>query len=113
MFDTHGIPNQIMSDNGSPFDSTEIDRYMKKGIKHHPVTPLWPHPNGEAKSFMKPLERPLKQQNKKKGTGGKKCTSFFSSTATRRTQLPKNHQQRCYLTDNYARQLHLSFKRKN
>ena len=77
-----------MSDNGSPFDSTEIDRYMKKGIKHHPVTPLWPHPNGEAKSFMKPLERPLKQQNKKKGTGGKKYTSFFSSTATRRTQLP-------------------------
>ena len=64
MFDTHGIPNQIMSDNGSPFDSTEIDRHMKKGIKHHPVTPLWPHPNGEAKGFMKPLERPLKHQNR-------------------------------------------------
>ena len=61
MFATHGIPDQIVSDNGPPFDSTEMDRYMKrKGIKHHRVNPLWPQANGKAESFMKLLEKAVK-----------------------------------------------------
>ena len=61
MFATHGIPDQIVSDNGPPFDSTEMERSMKrKGIKHHRVTPLWPQANGEAESFMKPLGKAVK-----------------------------------------------------
>lgn len=43
MFALHGIPDQITSDNGPPFDSKAMENYMKsKGIKHNRVTPLWP-----------------------------------------------------------------------
>ena len=36
LFATHGIPDQITTDNGPPFDSNEMANYMAgKGIKHH------------------------------------------------------------------------------
>ena len=56
-----GILEEIISDNGPPFDSAELGDYMKrKGIKHHRVTPLWPQANGEAESFMRPLGKAIK-----------------------------------------------------
>ena len=43
-----GILEEIISDNGPPFDSAELGDYMKrKGIKHHRVTPLWPQASRE------------------------------------------------------------------
>ena len=61
IFAMHGIPEEIISDNGPPFDSAEFGDYMKrKGINHHRVTPLWPQANGEAESFMRPLGKAIK-----------------------------------------------------
>ena len=56
VFATHGLPENITSDNGPPFQSKEFNDFMKmKGIIHHKVTPLWPQANGLMESFMKPL----------------------------------------------------------
>ena len=53
---THGIPEQLTSDNGSPYFSDEMAQYAKRmGFKHHPVTPKDPQSNGFAESFVKLL----------------------------------------------------------
>ena len=53
------IPEQLTTDNGSPYFSDEMARYAKRmGFKHHPVTPKDPQRNGFAEtgeSFMKLL----------------------------------------------------------
>ena len=58
IFATHGIPRIIKSDNGPPFDSKELEEFMKQnGIKHNPVMPLWPQANSQAENFMKPINK--------------------------------------------------------
>ena len=54
IFATHGTPIQIESDNGPPFQSKEFAEFAAvEGFRHHRITPLHPRANGEAKSFMK------------------------------------------------------------
>ena len=61
IFARHGIPEQITTDNGPPFNGNEFRTYMKElGIKHSPSTPLWPQGNAEAESFNKPLEKAIR-----------------------------------------------------
>ena len=53
---THGIPEEITTDNGSPYFSDEMGKYAKKmGFKHHSVTPMDPQSNGFAENFVKSL----------------------------------------------------------
>lgn len=61
IFATHGLPNEVRTDNGPPFNSKELEDYMQgRGIIFRTVTPLWPQANGEAESFMKPLGKAIK-----------------------------------------------------
>ena len=61
IFSTHGIPCIVKSDNGPPFTSAEIKKYMEEnGIKHCRITPLWPQANSEAENFMKPLTKAVR-----------------------------------------------------
>ena len=61
IFSTHGIPCIVRSDNGPPFTSDEIKKYMEEnGIKHYRTTPLWPQANSEAENFMKPLAKAVR-----------------------------------------------------
>ena len=54
MFAAHGIPEQVKSDNGPPFQGAVFREYsMEKGFKHRRVTPLWPEANGLAENFMR------------------------------------------------------------
>ncbi|CAB3983099.1 Retrovirus-related Pol poly, partial [Paramuricea clavata] len=56
IFARHGIPAQLISDNGPPFQGHEFNQYMTAmGIEHCTSTPLWPQGNAEAEAFMKPL----------------------------------------------------------
>ena len=60
IFATHGVPVVMRSDNGPPFTSNEIHRYMQEyGIKHQRITPLWPQANSEAERFMKSLTKAI------------------------------------------------------
>ena len=61
MFATHGIPSVACSDNGPPFTSLEIRKYMEEnGIQHRRITPLWPQANSEAERFMQPLTKTIR-----------------------------------------------------
>ena len=54
IFATHGIPDTISTDNGSPYFSHEMKQYAKlMGILHTPDTPEDPQSNGFAESFVK------------------------------------------------------------
>lgn len=61
IFFTHGIPFIIIkSDNGPPFTSEEIKKYMEEnGINHCKITPFWPQASSEAENFMKPLTKAI------------------------------------------------------
>ena len=54
IFAVHGIPELIISDNGSPFNSDEFSRYVKAiGSIHHPITPRWPQASREVQSTVR------------------------------------------------------------
>jgi len=63
-FSHFGYPEEVVSDNGPPFRSKEIKRYMlKHAIKHRHVTPYWPRANGEIERFMIPLTKIMATAN--------------------------------------------------
>jgi transposase InsO family protein len=51
-FATHGIPHEIVTDNGPQFTSAEVSTYLSNcGIVHRKVTPFWPQANSEVERF--------------------------------------------------------------
>lgn len=55
---THGLLKEIRTDNGPPFQGQEFASYLAShGIVHRKITPKWPQANGEAKRFMKTLNK--------------------------------------------------------
>ena len=74
IFATHGIPVILRSDNGPPFTSHDIEKYMaENGIEHQRITPLWPQANSEAENFMKPLTKAIRSAH----TEGKQWTKYL------------------------------------
>ena len=60
-FSIFGVPEEIRTDNGPPFQSAGFAEFSKKmGFKHRKVTPLWPRANGEVESFMKNLGKVIR-----------------------------------------------------
>ena len=56
VFATHGIPDELITDNGSPYFADEMSEYAKKmGFHLNPVSPENPQSNGFAESFVKIL----------------------------------------------------------
>ena len=55
---THGIPEEIKSDNGPPFNGEEIKNYAKRqGFRHRLIEPEHPESNGLAENFMRMLTK--------------------------------------------------------
>ena len=60
MFPHHGIPNSIVSDNGSSFTSSEFQNFCKMiGIKHYTCAPYKPAGNGQAERAVQIIENGL------------------------------------------------------
>ena len=60
-FAVHGIPEQIVTDNGPQFIAEEFDEFTKRnGIKHVKSAPYHPASNGLAERFIKSLKQSLK-----------------------------------------------------
>ena len=76
IFAIFGLPKEVISDNGPPFNSREIKKFMDaKGIQHRKITPLWPQAN-ESETFMKPLMKAALLIYKRK-IGGVQCMNFY------------------------------------
>ena len=57
-FTSHGIPEQIVTDNGPQFIAEEFDVFTKRnGIKHVKSAPYHPASNGLAKRFIQSLKQ--------------------------------------------------------
>ena len=61
MFATHGIPEQVKTDNGPPFQGEHFARFSEiKGFHHRKITPCWPKANSEAERFMRTMGKSIK-----------------------------------------------------
>ena len=65
MFVQHGLPEQLVSDNGPQFTSTEFAEFLKGNqIKHIMSAPYHPASNGLAERFVQTMKRTLKASMK-------------------------------------------------
>ena len=77
---THGIPTEIKTDNGPPFQShtfAQFAQYM--GFHHRKITPAWPEANSESAGFMRTLSKTLRVTHLEKKIGNKNCSTFCAT----------------------------------
>ena len=61
LFAAYGLPQQVVTDNGPQFTSTEFSYFMKSnGIKHIRCSPYHPSSNGAAERLVQTFKRSLK-----------------------------------------------------
>ena len=60
IFASKGIPEVCQSDNGSPFQSEEMNIFAKEcGYRHQHVTPVWPRANGTVERFNRTMKEAI------------------------------------------------------
>ena len=90
IFAIHGLPDTIVSGNGSIFISNEFEEFMKKNsIKHIKVAPYHPASNGQAERAMRAFKEGF--QKMKSGSIQTKLSQFLLSYRT--TPLPHIQQR--------------------
>ena len=71
MFCTHGLPEQIVTDNGPQFTAAEFKQFCEKtSIRHILVAPYHPSSNEKAERFVQTFKQAMIQPVEKKGGGG-------------------------------------------
>ena len=64
LFASHGLPQQLVSDNGPQFSSEEFATFLtRNGVKHIRSSPYHPSTNGLAEHFVRTLKKALKSSN--------------------------------------------------
>ena len=64
IFARHGYPEELTTDNGSPFNTVEFTEYLAEhGVRHRRITPYCPQANGEAERFMKTVTKAIRTAN--------------------------------------------------
>ena len=62
IFAEFGVPAQVRTDNGPPFNGKEFKSFAKSsGFEHRKITPKWPQANGEVERFMRTIKRRSKR----------------------------------------------------
>ena len=75
IFSTHGIPETVVSDNGTNFTSTDFEEFMKRnGIKHIRVSPYHPASNGQAERAVRIFKEGIEKMG---GTMRTKLSQFL------------------------------------
>ena len=58
VFNTYGIPEEVKTDNGPPFNGSKFVKFAKElGFKQRTVTPGWAEANGDVERFMQILKK--------------------------------------------------------
>ena len=58
VFDTFGVPQEIKSDNGPPFNGHAFQEFAEEeGFQHRKVTPGWAEANGDVEMFMQRIKK--------------------------------------------------------
>ncbi|BES87375.1 Hypothetical Protein NTJ_00180 [Nesidiocoris tenuis] len=69
IFSRFGLPEMIVSDNGTSFTSQEFQRYIKlQGILHVTSAPNHPSTNGQVERFVHVLKQKLRALRSSPGT---------------------------------------------
>lgn len=64
IFTTHGIPDEIITDNGPQFVADEFKTFSRYyGFQHNTTSPHYPQANGEAEAAVKIAKKILSQEN--------------------------------------------------
>ncbi len=83
MFATHGLPEQIVSDNGPQFVSSEFAEFMKQnGVKHVRSALYHPSTNGLAERFVQSMKQSLKATSKSGRTLSHRLCDFLLTYRT-------------------------------
>ena len=60
IFAEFGVPAQVRTDNGPPFNGKEFKSFAKSsGFEHRKITPKWPQANGEVERFMRTIKKTI------------------------------------------------------
>ena len=83
LFAAHGLPEQLVSDNGPQFTSMEFDVFLKSnGVRHICSAPYHPQSNGEAERFVQTFKNALKSGKLDEGSVQTKLSRFLLSYRT-------------------------------
>jgi hypothetical protein len=104
MFATHGLPELLVTDNGSVFTSAEFEEFLQKnGVRHVTSAPYHPATNGLAERAVPTLKEGLKKSTA--GDIGTKVERFLfqysltphSTTGSTPANLLMGRLPRCHL----------------
>ena len=102
IFATHGIPETLKSDNGSPFHGQAFRSFAEeKGFKHQKTTPLWPEANGHAEGLMKNIDKVARTAHSEGKDWRRELYSFlgklpsYTSPLYRENPVRAIHEQDC------------------
>ena len=77
-FCQYGLPNQVVSDNGTQFTSAEFKEFCKQnGIVHTYSAPYHQSSNGQAERFVQTIKKGLKMNGAEDGKSMKKLNNFL------------------------------------
>lgn len=83
IFVTHGIPEQLVSDNGPQFTSSEFAEFCKaNGVKHIRVSPYHPASNGVAERMVQTFKQSMKKTAKDGASLQQRLSNFLLTYRT-------------------------------
>ena len=69
IFSAHGLPEQIITDNGPQFVSEQFEKFCRlRGIQHNITVPYHPRSNGEAKKLVETFKLSINKADPKTAT---------------------------------------------
>ncbi|XP_064651664.1 uncharacterized protein K02A2.6-like [Lineus longissimus] len=78
MFQTHGLPFSVRSDNGPPFNTAGFDAFLEYlGIEHKTSVPYWPQSNGNVERFNETLLKCIRIAKLEKKDWKKEVENFL------------------------------------